>query len=97
MQFDSVLVGAFSAAVGSLLTFLVQRKDAATRANDVAVTTLTKTIQQLQTHIDALDKRIIAMEGQITELSGENLKLLEEVHGLRKELTKYDTIAPPCQ
>ena len=93
MPVDAVLVGAVSAIIGSLLTFLVQRKDATTRANDVAVNTLTATIKQLQMHIDTLDRRIVDMEDQIGALSTENLRLLEEIHALRKALVKYDGVA----
>lgn len=91
MTADPVVVGAVSAIIGSILTFLVQRKDANTRAQDTTVNALSATIERLEKHIKHLDDRLVELETQLDSMSKENVTLIREVHELRKALAEYQT------
>lgn len=82
-----VLIGTGSAVVGSLLTFLVSRKDAASRAHDTTITTLTTTIERLEVHIQHLDARLKELDKQLSEMADENVALSREIHALRMQLS----------
>ena len=86
LDMDTVLIGACTGIVSAILTFLVSRKDANTRASETVTTALTNTIQSLEKHIAHLVGRMAELEKQIEIMSDENVKLLKEVHELRKTL-----------
>lgn len=86
LDMDTILVGAGTGIVSAILTFIVSRKDANTRANETVTSALTKTIESLEKHISHLDGRMAELEKQLERMSDENVKLLKEVHELRKTL-----------
>lgn len=86
LDVDTVLIGAATGIVSSILTFMVSRKDANTRANETVTSALTNTIKSLEKHIAHLDGRMAELEKQLELMSYENVKLLKEVHELRKTL-----------
>lgn len=89
IDFSEALIGVGGAGFGAVLSFLVQRKDATTRAQDTAVKALTTTITQLQDHIQHLEQRMKNLETQLDGMSQENLALTQELHTVRKELAQY--------
>jgi len=86
LDVDTVLIGAGTGIISAILTFLVSRKDANTRASETVTSALTKTIESLEKHIAHLDGRMAELERQLETMSDENVKLLKEVHELRKAL-----------
>lgn len=86
LDVDTVLIGAGTGIVSAILTFMVSRKDAHTRANETVTSALTNTIESLEKHIAHLDSRMAELERQLETMSAENVKLLREVHELRKAL-----------
>jgi predicted RNase H-like nuclease (RuvC/YqgF family) len=86
LDVDTVLIGAGTGIVSAILTFMVSRKDANTRANETVTSALTNTIESLEKHIAHLDSRMAELERQLETMSAENVKLLREVHELRKAL-----------
>ena len=86
LDMHTVLIGAATGIVSSILTFMVSRKDANTRANETVTGALTTTIQSLEKHIAHLDGRMAELEKQLELMSNENVELLKEVHELRKTL-----------
>ena len=86
LDMDTVLIGAGTGIVSAILTFMVSRKDANTRANETVTSALTKTIESLEKHIAHLVGRMTELEKQLEIMSDENVKLLKEVHELRKTL-----------
>jgi len=86
LNVDTILIGAGTGIISSILTFLVSRKDANTRASETVTSALTKTIESLEKHIAHLDSRMAELERQLETMSNENVKLLKEVHELRKTL-----------
>lgn len=86
LDMDTVLIGAGTGIVSAILTFMVSRKDANTRANETVTSALTKTIESLEKHITHLNERMAELEKQLEIMYDENVKLLKEVHELRKTL-----------
>lgn len=86
LDMDTVLIGAGTGIVSAILTFMVSRKDANTRANETVTSALTKTIESLEKHISHLDGRMAELKKQLETMSNENVKLLKEVHELRKAM-----------
>lgn len=91
MTTDPLTIGAASAVISAVLTFLVSRKDANTRAQDTTVNALSATIERLEKHIQHLDNRLVELENQLDAMSQENVTLIKEVHELRKSLAVYQT------
>ena len=91
LDMDTVLIGAGTGIVSAILTFMVSRKDANTRANETVTSALTKTIESLEKHIAHLGGRMAELEKQLEIMYDENVKLLKEVHELRKTLITSGT------
>lgn len=91
LDMDTVLIGAGTGIVSAILTFMVSRKDANTRANETVTGALTKTIESLEKHISHLGGRMAELEKQLEIMYDENVKLLKEVHELRKTLITSGT------
>ena len=72
LDMDTVLIGAATGIVSSILTFMVSRKDANTRANETVTSALTNTIKSLEKHIAHLGGRMTELEKQLELMSDEN-------------------------